>query len=120
MKYLRFSLLAAMALLWNMLLSAQTNVLSVDTVTTPSGKMVNLPIALNNTSDITGVQFDISVPYELAKDSLGNVDVTLSPSRLSRYTLETLPLGTEWKNYYPNGLKAGTASMNYHKYRIIL
>ena len=62
MKYLRFSLLAAMTLLWNTLLSAQTNVLSIDTVTTPSGKTLNLPIALNNTSDITGVQFDISVP----------------------------------------------------------
>ena len=77
MKYLRFSLLAAMTLLWNTLLSAQTNVLSIDTVTTPSGKTLNLPIALNNTSDITGVQFDISVPYELAKDDLGNVAVSL-------------------------------------------
>ena len=68
MKYLRFSLLAAMALLWATLLPAQNNVLSVDTVTTPSGKTVTLPIVLKNASVVSGVQFDISVPYELAKD----------------------------------------------------
>ncbi|MBR7029647.1 MAG: hypothetical protein IKI06_00210, partial [Prevotella sp.] len=120
MKYLRFSLLAAMTLLWNTLLSAQTNVLSIDTVTTPSGKTLNLPIALNNTSDITGVQFDISVPYELTKDDVGNVAVNLSPSRLSGYTVESLHLGKESKKYYPNGLKADAAWMEYQKYRIIL
>ena len=120
MKYLRFSLLAVMALLWNTLLSAQTNVLSVDTVTTPSGRAVNVPIALNNTSDITGVQFDISVPYELAKDDLGNVAVSLSRSRLSGYTVESLHLGKESQKYYPNGLEASTAWMEYQKYRIIL
>ena len=120
MKNLRFSLLAAMALLWNTLLSAQTNVLSVDTVTTPSGKAVNIPVALKNTSDITGVQFDISVPYELAKDDLGNVAVSLSPSRLSGYTVESLRLGQESKIYYPNGVEAGAEWMVYQKYRIIL
>ena len=120
MKYLRFSLLAAITLLWTTLLSAQTNVLSVDTVTTPSGKTIALPVALGNTSDITGVQFDISVPYELAKDSLGNVAVELSPSRLSGYTVESRYIGTERKNYYPNGLGTDAVRMDYHKYRIIL
>ncbi len=120
MKYLRFSLLAAMALLWATLLPAQNNVLSVDTVTTPSGKTVTLPIVLKNASVVSGVQFDISVPYELAKDEQGNVAVELSRSRLSGYTVESIMLGTENKNYYPNGLNANAESMKYQKYRIIL
>jgi len=120
MKYLRSSLLAAMTLLWTTLLPAQTNVLGVDTVTTPSGKAVSLPIVLDNTSDITGVQFDISVPYELAKDSTGNVAVELSPSRLSGYTIESRHLGKERRGYYPNGPDAAAVSMDYYKYRIIL
>ena len=120
MKYLRFSLLAAMALLWATLLPAQNNVLSVDTVTTPSGKTVTLPIVLKNASVVSGVQFDISVPYELAKDEQGNVAVELSRSRLSGYTVESILLGTENKNYYPNGLNANAESMKYQKYRIIL
>ena len=120
MKYLRFSLLAAMALLWATLLPAQNNVLSVDTVTTPSGKTVTLPIVLKNASVVSGVQFDISVPYELAKDEHGNVAVELSRSRLSGYTVESILLGTENKNYYPNGLNANAESMKYQKYRIIL
>ena len=120
MKYLRFSLLAAMALLWATLLPAQNNVLSVDTVTTPSGKTVTLPIVLKNASVVSGVQFDISVPYELAKDEQGNVAVELSRSRLSGYTVESILLGTENKNYYPNSLNANAESMKYQKYRIIL
>ena len=116
MKYLRFSLLAAMALLWATLLPAQNNVLSVDTVTTPSGKTVTLPIVLKNASVVSGVQFDISVPYELAKDEQGNVAVELSRSRLSGYTVESILLGTENKNYYPNGLNANAESMKYQKY----
>jgi len=101
-------------------LSAQTNVLRADTVTTPSGKAVMLPIALENTSDITGVQFDVSVPYELAKDEQGNVAVELSRSRLSDFTVVSRYLGTENLVYYPNGVSAGGYRMTYYKYRIIL
>ena len=120
MRYLRFSLLAAMTLLWTTLLPAQTNVLSIDTVFTPSGKTAILPIMLQNTSAVTGVQFDISVPYELDVDDQGRVVAELSHTRLAGYTIESQKIGTENKRYYPNGLDAGTENLKYQKYRIIL
>ncbi len=120
MRYLRFSLLAAMALLWTTLLPAQTNVLSIDTVFTPSGKTAILPIMLQNTSAVTGVQFDISVPYELDVDDQGRVVAELSHTRLAGHTIESQKIGTENKRYYPNGLDAGTETLKYQKYRIIL
>ena len=61
MKYLRFQLMTALLCLATML-QAQVNVLRVDTVETPAGKTVALPIVLENSSDVAGVQFDITVP----------------------------------------------------------
>ena len=63
MKYLRFSLMAVLAMMAS-LLQAQSNVLRVDTVESPAGRTVTLPVILENTSDITAMQFDIDVPYQ--------------------------------------------------------
>ena len=52
---------------------AQSNVLRVASVSYPAGKTLALPVELDNSSDITGVQFDISVPYALATDTAGKL-----------------------------------------------
>ena len=44
---------------------AQTNVLRIGDVTYPAGRTAAIPIALENQSDIVGVQFEILTPYEL-------------------------------------------------------
>ena len=43
-------------------LQAQTNVLRVDSVESPAGKTLILPIVMENQSYVTGVQFDLDVP----------------------------------------------------------
>ena len=61
MRYLRFHLLAALLTLACCVAGA-ANILRVDSVKYPAGKPVVLPILLENSSDIAGVQFDLSVP----------------------------------------------------------
>ena len=114
MKHLRFQLLAALlCLLCGNGYAA--NVLRVDSVRYPAGKTVSLPIVLENSSDITGVQFDISVPYELETDAAGNVIVQLSKTRAASHVYTTKSLGTESRNADTHG---GVST--YYKYRIIV
>lgn len=114
MKHLRFQLFAVLlCLLCGNVYAA--NVLRVDSVRYPAGKTVSLPIILENSSDITGVQFDISVPYELETDASGNVMVQLSKTRAASHVYTTKSLGTENRNASTHG---GVST--YHKYRIIV
>ena len=80
MKYLRFQLLT-MLLCLTAFTQAQTNVLRIDSVKSPAGKALLLPIVMENQSDVTGVQFEITVPYELATDDYGKIIVNLSKTR---------------------------------------
>ena len=114
MRHLRFQLFAVLfCLLCGNGYAA--NVLRVDSVRYPAGKTVSLPIILENSSDITGVQFDISVPYELETDAMGNVVVQLSKTRAASHVFTTKNLGTEQRNANDH---AGIST--YYKYRIIV
>ena len=114
MKHLRFQLFAVLLCLLCSN-SYAANVLRVDSVRYPAGKTVSLPILLENSSDITGVQFDISVPYELETDASGNVIVQLSKTRAASHVYTTKSLGTESRNADTHG---GVST--YYKYRIIV
>ena len=94
---------------------AQSNVLRVASVSYPAGKTLALPVELDNSSDITGVQFDISVPYALATDTAGNLAVTLSKTRAPYHKVTVKDRGTQWRE--PN--KHGGVS-TYHVYRIMV
>ena len=102
------------------LLQAQTNVLRVDTVKAPSGKPVSLNVVLENQSDVTGVQFDICVPYDLATDSDGVVVAEAARSRIPNHKVGVRFKDNLWKNYYPNGAGTGASGMTYNRYRIII
>ena len=93
----------------------QSNVLRVASVSYPAGKTLALPVELDNSSDITGVQFDISVPYALATDTAGNLAVTLSKTRAPYHKVTVKDRGTQWRE--PN--KHGGVS-TYHVYRIMV
>ena len=110
MKYLRFQLMAALLCL-TAIVQAQTNVLRVEAVETPAGKALALPVVMENQSDVTGVQFDISVPYQLATDDDSKVVVNLSKTRVNGHTLVTRSMGQEY-NY--------STYSYYYKYRFIL
>ena len=115
MKHLRFNLLAALLCLVSCALSA-ANVLRVDSVKYPAGKTVALPIILENQSDIAGVQFDISVPFELATNESGvQVAAQLAANRAPYHTVASQKLGTEWRDASTHG---GVST--YHKYRFIV
>ena len=115
MKYLKYALSAVMVLLAT-LLQAQTNVLRVESVETPAGKTLTLPVTLDNSSDITGVQFDISVPFQLALDDDGKPLVSLSKTRANGHTVVVRSMGQDWYNYnYVN-----STYYYYYKYRIIV
>lgn len=116
MKHLRFSLIAVLAMM-AVLLQAQSNVLRVDSVKYPAGKTVTLPIILENQSDITGVQFDISVPYELATDSDGIVICELAANRAPYHKVVSKKTGTDWRKYTT---PEGSVSLLYQNYRIIV
>ena len=72
---------------------AQTNVLRVESVETPAGKTLTLPVVMEDQSDVTGVQFDISVPYQLATDDEHKVVVNLSKTRVNGHTIQTRDMG---------------------------
>lgn len=115
MRYLRKSLLATLLCLVSMI-QAQTNVLRVESVVSPAGKALLLPIVMENTSDIAGVQFDISVPYELATDTVGNVIANLSKTRTANHQVTSRYMGTDGNYYtYVDG-----NYYYYKKYRIIV
>ena len=94
---------------------AQTNVLRVASVSYPAGKTLPLPVEMDNSSDITGVQFDISVPYELALDTAGNVAVTLSKTRAANHRVVARKRTTQWRDPNTHG---GVST--YHVYRVIV
>ncbi len=114
MKYIRFQLLAIMACLAT-LLQAQTNVLRVDSVKYPAGKTVSLPVVMENQSDITGVQFDISIPFELTAREDGTLPVTLSAQRAPYHKVVATRHGGRWQTASLHG------GVNYYAdYRVIV
>ena len=103
-----------------MLLQAE-NVLRVDTLRTPSGAAVSIPVVLENTADITGIQFDICVPYELATEGDdAAIFAEKSMSRIPNHTVSIRKRDTVWKTYYPKGPDASSQGMTYHRYRVII
>ena len=95
MRYLRLTFLCLVCCAISAVLHAQ-NVLRVDTLHYPAGKTVILPIALQNQSDLAGVQFDISVPYELKTDDAGQVIIQLSQTRTTTHQVAVSKRGTSW------------------------
>ena len=122
MKYLRlaFLCLVCCAISAAQTALAQTNVLRVDTVKAPSGAALSLNVVLENQSDVTGVQFDIAVPYELAKDSDDVVIAEAASARIPNHAIAVNQLSNADKSYYPNGPDQGSANMSYKRYRIIV
>ncbi|MBR1548208.1 MAG: hypothetical protein IJ637_05725, partial [Prevotella sp.] len=114
MRYLRFQLIAVLLCLATMAL-AQANVLRVASASYPAGKTLPLAIEMDNTSDITGVQFDIAVPFELANDAEGNIGVELSKTRAASHSVAVRKVTTRW---YDPGRHGGVSF--YHVYRIIV
>ena len=115
MRYIRFYLLAVC--LWLLAIGglAQTNVLRVESMKYPAGKTLSLPVALENQSDITGVQFDISIPFELIANADGQLPVTLAKNRAPYHQLAVRDRGTEWRG------AGGHGGVNYyHVYRVII
>ena len=94
-----------------------SNVLRVDTLRYPAGKTVTLPVVLENQSDIAGVQFDISVPYELKTDDTGQVAVGLSRARATNHEVVVRDGGTSWNSIVK---PSGYESLLYHNYRIVV
>ena len=118
MKYIRFQLLAILACV-AVVLQAQTNVLRVDSVKYPAGKTLSLPVILENQSDITGVQFDISVPFELVADADGQLPITLSKTRAPYHKVAVRKTTTLWRSY-PTKPDGSSFYHTYHVYRVIV
>ena len=116
MKHLRFNLLAALICLVSCGIAA-ANVLRVDSVKYPAGKTVSLPIILENQADVAGVQFDISVPYELATDESGTVLAQLAANRAPYHQVTTRKTGTTWRSYTT---PQGSVSLLYQNYRVMV
>ena len=114
MKYIR-TILSAVFLCILTTVYAQTNVLRIPEVTYPAGKTLSLPIELENASDIVGVQFDLSVPYELGLDTTGHVAVTLSKNRITNHKVSCQKKGTTWRDANEHG-----GINTYHNYRFIV
>ena len=96
-------------------LQAQSNVLRVQSEKCPAGKTLSLPIVMENQSDIVGVQFDLSVPFQLVADEDGNLPVKLAQNRAPYHKIATKYLGTEWRSPSSHG-----GVSYYHIYRIIV
>lgn len=110
------TILSAVLLCMTSVMLAQVNVLRVPEVTYPAGKTLALPIELQNSSDIVGVQFELSVPYELATDDeTGSLAITLAKNRISNHKVTCRKTDTEWRNPDEH---AGIDQ--YHKYRFIV
>ena len=114
MRYLR-TILSAVFLCLAAMLSAQTNVLRVPEVVYPSGKTLSLPVELENASNIVGVQFDLSLPYEIGTDESGALAVAASKTRAAAHRLTCEKTGTTWRNATSHG-----GINTYHNYRVVL
>ena len=117
MKYIRFQLLAILACM-AVVLQAQTNVLRVESMKYPAGKTLSLPVIMENQSDIVGVQFDISVPFELVADADGQLPITLSKNRAPYHKLAVRKTTTNWGT--PTKSDGSSFYQTYHVYRIIV
>lgn len=100
------------------LLQAQTSVMRADSVTTPAGKVVSLPVILENIGDVTGVQFDIYVPYELKTDKEGNFVIEPSHLRIPGHTVLCRQKGRHWYDYLVEGVTR--KSLEYYCYRVMV
>ena len=118
MKYNRFQLLAIGFWLLAVSAFAQTNVLRVESMKYPAGKTLSLPVIMENQSDITGVQFDISVPFELVADADGQLPITLSKNRAPYHKLAVRKTTTNWGT--PTKSDGSSFYQTYHVYRIIV
>lgn len=116
MRYFRLAFLCLVCCVFNAALSAQ-NVLRVDTLRYPAGKTVTLPVVLENQSDIAGVQFDISVPYELKTDTTGQVAIELSKTRTTTHEVAVRDRGRTWRSITK---PTGGESILYYNYRIVV
>lgn len=114
MRYMR-TILSAVFLCTVTTLLAQTNVLRVPEVTYPAGKTLGLPIELENASDIVGVQFDLSVPYELATDEAEAIIVTLAKNRVGNHKVTCRKTSTQWRDPSTHG-----GVSEYHIYRFMV
>ena len=112
---MRFQLLAVG--LWLLAIGslAQTNVLRVQSEKYPAGKTLSLPIVMDNQSDIVGVQFDISLPFELVAGEDGQLPVKLAQNRAPYHQVAARKTGTQWRNPSEHG---GVST--YHIYRVIV
>lgn len=91
-----------------------TNILRVPDITYPAGKTLSLPVELNNSNDIVGVQFEIDVPYEINKTG-DDFNITLSKLRAANHEMSVRDMGNRW--YRVDGVDGG---INYRRYRIII
>lgn len=90
-----------------------TNILCIPDITYPAGKTLSLPVELNNSNDIVGVQFEIDVPYEINKTG-DDFNITLSKLRAPSHQMSVRDMGNQWYNV------EGVGSINYRRYRIII
>ena len=90
-----------------------TNILRVPDITYPAGKTLSLPVELNNSNDIVGVQFEIDVPYEINKTG-DDFNVTLSKLRAANHEMSVRDMGSHWYNL------EGVGGIYYRRYRIII
>ena len=112
---MRFQLLAVGLWLLAIGCLAQTNVLRVQSEKYPAGKTLSLPVVMDNQSDIVGVQFDISLPFELVAGEDGQLPVRLAQNRAPYHQVAARKTGTQWRNPSEHG---GVST--YHIYRVIV
>ena len=114
MKYFRTILSAVfLCIITNMY--AQTNVLRIPEITYPAGKTLSLPVELENASDVVGVQFDLSVPYELSVDTANQVITNLTKNRITNHKVICQKKGTQWRDANEHG-----GINTYYNYRFII
>ena len=114
MKYFR-TILSAVFLSIMTNVYAQTNVLRIPEITYPAGKTLSLPVELENASDIVGVQFDLSVPYELSVDTANQVIAYLTKNRITNHKVTCQKKGTQGRDANKHG---GVST--YYNYRFII
>lgn len=96
---------------------AQTNVLRIGDVTYPAGRTAAIPIALENQSDIVGVQFEVVTPYALKEfvdpETEETSRASLNQQRARDYQAKVTLMSS---NHSYNS----TLGIYYQRYRVIL
>ncbi|EHG23770.1 hypothetical protein HMPREF9332_00584 [Alloprevotella rava F0323] len=72
-------------MLCSLVVQAQTNILQVPDMDYAAGKRLDIPVEMENTSNVVAVQFDIQLPYHSVADSL-------LPSRLKGHEMTVTKL----------------------------